>query len=326
MNGNLLLNDKPLLIIPTLATTIGLNESIILQQLHYWIKRSTNIREDRKWVYFTYEELGGQFPFFSKSTIRRTIMSLEASEYILAKNFNKMKMDQTKWYTINYEIVNDLQGEENSDEVLQEGEEIPSPKTEEELICSNRTDELLKLDNPSVQNEQLTCSTWSNQMSNLSKAIPEISTEITSENTSETSSSVQAIDNEDDPFRFFEQNGFGKIGNYYAKKMKSWCAELSPEIVIEAMKLALENGSNRWNYVEAVLKDWSNKGYDTVTEIHDARLTYSKQKQAQINRKPIRKELIPEWLVENKLQNTTVIDLDFEAKKKLFEERLKAFC
>jgi len=48
MNGNLILNDRPLIIIPALAMTIGQNESVILQQLHYWITRSKNTREDRK--------------------------------------------------------------------------------------------------------------------------------------------------------------------------------------------------------------------------------------------------------------------------------------
>ncbi|WP_242634661.1 DnaD domain-containing protein [Bacillus timonensis] len=107
--------------------------------------------------------------------------------------------------------------------------------------------------------------------------------------------SKPANDNEDDPFQFFEQNGFGKIGNYYSKKIKSWCAELSCKLVILAMKLALENGSNRWNYVEAVLIDWCNKGYRNINEIQKACITFKRQKQQQFYTKPARVEVIPDW-------------------------------
>jgi hypothetical protein len=34
--SKLLLDEQPLLIMPKLATKIGLNESIIVQQIHYW--------------------------------------------------------------------------------------------------------------------------------------------------------------------------------------------------------------------------------------------------------------------------------------------------
>ena len=48
--SKLLLNEQPLLIMPTLASKIGLNESIVLQQIHYWNtineKANNNFRED----------------------------------------------------------------------------------------------------------------------------------------------------------------------------------------------------------------------------------------------------------------------------------------
>ncbi len=156
MNGNLILDDKPLLIIPTLAAMIGLNESIILQQLHYWLQRTNNIREDRKWVYFTYDELGEQFPFFSNSTIRRAISKLENSGLLSSNNFNRMKIDRTKWYSINYERVNELY----CDEETQTENDVSLIDNEDESNCPNRADNVLKSDRHSVQNEQSMCSNW----------------------------------------------------------------------------------------------------------------------------------------------------------------------
>ncbi|WP_010281112.1 DnaD domain protein [Bacillus timonensis] len=321
MSEKLLLNESPIPLLPTLARKIGRSASLVLQQIHYWLQRTDNIRQERKWVYITYDELAKQIQV-SNSTVRRAIEKLENKGFLASDNFNKMKMDNTKWYSINYEKVKELKADDNAlQHDVEEKTEIPQPNHES---CPNRADDMLKVDSTSAQNEQKMCSTWTDVVSNMSRAIPEITSEITSENTSKTSSSSkQTNDNEEESFRFFEQNGFGKIGNYYAQKIKSWCEKLSCEIVIVAMKLALENGSKRWNYVEAVLRDWSRKGYRSVKEIQDAQHAYKTKKQQQTFRKPLRKELIPEWLHNENLPDKPIIELDFEAKKRLFEERLK---
>ena len=128
-----LLDEKPLLILPTLATKIGLNESIILQQIHYWILISKNIHNEKTWVFNTYEEWNEQFPFFSQSTIRRTIDKLVKTGILEKGNFNRIVIDRTNWYTINYEIL--------SFQI-------------EQTICSKRTDDDTKLSSPSAQIEQ----------------------------------------------------------------------------------------------------------------------------------------------------------------------------
>ena len=48
---SLLLNENPLIIMPTLAVHIGLNEAIVLQQVHYWLLKSDKLEDGRKWTY-----------------------------------------------------------------------------------------------------------------------------------------------------------------------------------------------------------------------------------------------------------------------------------
>ena len=100
----LLINEEPLQIIRSLALKVGLNEAILLQQLHFKSLISLNIREDHKWVYKTYEEWKNEeFPFWSVDTIKRTIRKLEKSGYIVStSHYNRMKMDKTKLYRIDY--------------------------------------------------------------------------------------------------------------------------------------------------------------------------------------------------------------------------------
>lgn len=104
--SRLLINEPPLQVLPSLAKTIGLNESIMLQQMHYWLLKSSNEFEGVKWFYKTLDEWQKEFPFWSIMTIRRTLGSLEKQEIIKIGNFNKKKFDKTKWYTIDYQRVN----------------------------------------------------------------------------------------------------------------------------------------------------------------------------------------------------------------------------
>lgn len=103
---NLLINEPPLQVLPTLAVAIGLNNAIVVQQVHYWLRVSKNEREGNKWVYKTIDEWHEEFPFWSKRTLERVIESLEDMKILAAGNYNKLKMDRTKWYRIDYEMLN----------------------------------------------------------------------------------------------------------------------------------------------------------------------------------------------------------------------------
>lgn len=102
----LLIEDYPLIVLPGLAQNIGLNEAIMLQQIHFWLNKNKNVKEGISWVYNTYAGWAEQFPFWSESTIKRTIRSLEKQNLLIVDNFNKLKIDNTKWYSINYDELN----------------------------------------------------------------------------------------------------------------------------------------------------------------------------------------------------------------------------
>lgn len=103
--SRLLLDEQPLVILPKLAVVIGLNEAIVLQQLHYWVEKSKNEKDGKYWVYNTLAEWREQFPFWSKNTIIRTFEKLEQDKLIETGVFNRNKSDRTKWYTINYKTL-----------------------------------------------------------------------------------------------------------------------------------------------------------------------------------------------------------------------------
>lgn len=101
--NNLLIDDYPILVLPKLATEIGLNEAIVLQQMHYWLKKSNHNYDGRRWIYNSFPEWQKHFPFWSVMTIKRAVYSLEKQNLLYVGNYNKAKFDKTKWYSINYE-------------------------------------------------------------------------------------------------------------------------------------------------------------------------------------------------------------------------------
>jgi hypothetical protein len=102
----LLIDEPPLQVLPTLAQAIGLNEAIVLQQVHYWLnpRFNKNFFEERYWVRNTYEQWQQQFPFFSERTLRRTIGNLEALGLLVSCMGGHLK--QIKFYTVNYSLLN----------------------------------------------------------------------------------------------------------------------------------------------------------------------------------------------------------------------------
>jgi len=107
--SNALIAEDPLLVLPTLAEEIGLNEAILLQQIHFWLNvksKEGNKQYYRKgswWVYNSAEEWKDQFPFWSTDTIRRILKRLSEEGYVYRKQLAEDPMDRTYWYTIRYE-------------------------------------------------------------------------------------------------------------------------------------------------------------------------------------------------------------------------------
>lgn len=129
--NKLLINEPPLQVLPSLAVAVGLNEAIVLQQVHYWLRHSKHEYDGRRWIYNTYEGWQSKFPFWSLHTVRRVINTLEERGLLLSRDdLNRMKIDRTKWYTIDYaaleritELMTDLAKSADDVSILDNSEE-----------------------------------------------------------------------------------------------------------------------------------------------------------------------------------------------------------
>ena len=105
---SLLIDESPLQVLPQLAKSIGLNEAIILQQIHYWLNRSDNVRGGRRYVYKTAQGWAEEFPFWSEATIRRAIATLRGLGLVVVEKESTTSWNRTNWYSLNYEALNSL--------------------------------------------------------------------------------------------------------------------------------------------------------------------------------------------------------------------------
>ena len=108
--NNLLINEPPLQVLPSLAGKIGLNEAIILQQLHYWLENPKvgKVIDGIKWVYNTYGAWKENFPFWSEHTIQRAIKNLEQLNLVISEQKERESYDRQKYYRINYAELESL--------------------------------------------------------------------------------------------------------------------------------------------------------------------------------------------------------------------------
>ena len=138
-----LFNDNPLAIDKELAVIIGLNEALILQQVHYWLKinekNKRNCYRGKYWTYNTINEWQEKFPFWSTSTVKRVFKNLRDMDLIIVDNFNVYQLDRTLWYTINYEELERLI--ENHNKAKEEALVIPEATNQSRNLTSQNVKE-----------------------------------------------------------------------------------------------------------------------------------------------------------------------------------------
>jgi hypothetical protein len=108
----LLIPESPLLVLPTLARQFGVNEAIVLQQVHFYTQRShAYSREGYRWVFNSYPAWQQHFPFWSVATIKRIFQRLERQGVLISAQFKRRDWDQKKYYRVDYDRLGELVGQ-----------------------------------------------------------------------------------------------------------------------------------------------------------------------------------------------------------------------
>ncbi len=95
---------------------------------------------------------------------------------------------------------------------------------------------------------------------------------------------------------FYEQQGFGSQCAYITSKIRYWLTIFSEEMLVHAMKLAVEHNVLRWSYVEKILQNWFNNKIKSLADIAiDQQHFQARKQQMQQKKAKRRREIIPKW-------------------------------
>jgi len=242
---SLLISEPPLQILPQFALKVGLNEAILAQQIHYWLLKSDKVRDGQKWIYNTQDAWLEQFPFWSKATLKRVIASLKKQGIIVTGNYNRMSMDRTIWYSINYShaALSSVIGIHQESPKQLESQTIQPLAQNDLSISSDCTEHKLNM--------------TSSHKVNMTSAIPE-----TTETTTETTTDIKT----DIDFQYLTAAEFRelteiRIANHKAKKAKApVMTQRIANTLINQISLAITA-----NYsIDDVLNEFATRGWLSI--------------------------------------------------------------
>lgn len=130
MTTSLLIRETPLYVLPTLATRLGLNEAIFIQQLHWMSQQEHYGRmvDGRKWIRNSLTDWHKKFPFFSVPALRRIVKNLQEDGLLLYRDdLNHHGYDKTGWYAVDLEA---FEAFENADGLVERLAEINEKRRE----------------------------------------------------------------------------------------------------------------------------------------------------------------------------------------------------
>ena len=114
MSTHLLLNEKPLMVLPSLAKLLGINASIAVQQIHWIIEIKHENQDDRTdydgytWCKYTLKQWQAKLAWMTVDGIHKMLAKLEADKVIVSCKPDAKSKNQTKWYRVNYDGLNRL--------------------------------------------------------------------------------------------------------------------------------------------------------------------------------------------------------------------------
>ncbi|PEO25850.1 primosomal protein [Bacillus wiedmannii] len=92
---------------------------------------------------------------------------------------------------------------------------------------------------------------------------------------------------------------FGFISPFMGEEINQWVDDLNQDLVVEAMKITLQNNTRNWSYTKGILKDWHQQGFKKIHDVEAAQAGFRRQQQ---NKKRTgkgyanRTEAVPDWL------------------------------
>lgn len=242
--GNLLLDDRPLVIQPKLIELLGdPTEAIILQQIHYWLVKNMNIKDGYSWVYNSIKDWNKQFKWLSEPTLKRKFKSLEDKGLLITGNYNKAKFDRTKWYRIDYDAL---------DEMVQALYQNDTTIVSKRYNAKYQNDTDYTIDYTKNNNIDNTTTTGTTEIGSIYEF---------------WESNVGSLS----PYMYEEIQAIYDDWSEVSKQPK--------EMILESIKMALDKGVRNISYIKTILKRWYDNRIYNIEDLKADQERFEKNKQ-----------------------------------------------
>lgn len=148
----------------------------------------------------------------------------------------------------------------------------------------------------------------------LRNAIEEDKNKKKNKNNSSSSSDINSVVH-------FYQNNIGQTNPYILQNLNYWTEEITADVVIEAIKTALEMNKTSYSYINGILNNWHKRNVKNIEDVNALKVQHENQKNDRYQYKynKTNKEVIPEWANKNKCdhanQQENTIDVDEDELK-----------
>lgn len=247
--GNLLLDDRPLVIQPKLIELLGdPTEAIILQQIHYWLVKNMNIKDGYSWVYNSIKDWNKQFKWLSEPTLKRKFKSLEDKGLLITGNYNKAKFDRTKWYRIDYDAL---------DEMVQALYQNDTTIVSKRYNAKYQNDTDYTIDYTKNNNIDNTTTTGTTEIGSIYEF---------------WESNVGSLS----PYLYEEIQAIYEDWSEVSKQPK--------EMILESIKMALDKGVRNISYIKTILKRWYDNRIYNIEDLKADQERFEKSKENKYNK------------------------------------------
>lgn len=132
--SNKLIDERPLVVLPSLAKQVGITKAIILQQIHYYTQgRDATVSGGFRWVRGSYQEIAQMCcDVWEWKTIRNNVQELEKEGFLISASLSSDRFDRTKSYRCNAEKLATSQGTENGSFDIQKDDTEPKTGSHDE--------------------------------------------------------------------------------------------------------------------------------------------------------------------------------------------------
>lgn len=127
-------------------------------------------------------------------------------------------------------------------------------------------------------------------------------------------------------FEFYQDN-IGVLSNYVQESLDYWIDDISSEVVLEAIKVSLEQGKATYSYINGILKNWKSRNVKSINDVNALKAERENQKKQQPNAytKQKRVEEVPEHVLQQEQgiqQEITESPEEVAERQRKLDERL----